>query len=145
MTAARSGHCLCGAVGISIRSPGHELGLCHCGMCRRWTGLGLLSLTVPVADMTITGAEHVRTYVSSDWATRQFCGICGSVLWYRLTLAGAPDDYYIAAGLLDDLSGMRLDHEIYIDCKPDAFAFAGPTHQQTEAEVMASINASLEE
>lgn len=145
MTQARSGHCLCGAVHITVANPGHELGACHCGMCRRWTGSALVTLTVPMADMSIEGADHVRTYVSSDWADRSFCGTCGSSLWYRLTAAGWPDDYYIAAGLLDDLSGMRLDHEVYIDCKPDAFAFAGPTHQLTEAQVMASINASPEE
>lgn len=145
MTSTKSGHCLCGAVGVSVTDPVPGLGACHCGMCRRWTGSAMVTLAVPAASMAITGLEHIRSYASSDWAARSFCATCGSTLWYRMTGADAPDDYYMAAGLLDDLSGLRLDHEIYIDRKPDAFAFAGPTHQQTEAQFLASITASPEE
>ncbi len=145
MGAIREGHCLCGAVRVAVTDAGHELGACHCGMCRRWTGSAFVSLAMPSADMAVEGAGHIRSYTSSDWAARYFCGTCGSTLWYRMTGAGVPDDYYVAAGLLDDLSGMKLAHEIYIDRKPEAFAFAGPTHQMTEAEFLASVGASAEE
>lgn len=146
MADKRTGHCLCGAVAFEVTDPVHELGVCHCGMCRRWTGLASLTLAVPAASLRLlSGTEAIRVYPSSDWAERAFCGTCGSPLWYRLTGEGAPQDSYLAAGLLDDLSGMRLDHEIYIDRKPDAFAFAGPTHQMTEAEFLASLSQSPEE
>lgn len=141
----RKGACLCGSVQVSLRNAGHELGACHCGMCRRWTGSAFVTLAVPASDLSVTGADAVRSYASSDWAARSFCGTCGTTLWYRLTAPGAPADYYMAAGLLDDLSGMRLAHEIYIDRKPDAFAFAGPTHQMTEAEFLASLSAASPE
>ena len=145
MAEIRSGHCLCGAVHVAVTAPAHELGACHCGMCRRWTGSAFVTLAVPAAAIRIEGAESIRSYASSEWAARSFCGTCGTALWYRMTQAGAPDDYYMAAGLLDDLSGMKLAHEIYIDRKPDAFAFAGPTQQMTEAEFLASVGASPEE
>lgn len=139
MTARRNGQCLCGAVGITVTDPAHDLGACHCRMCRRWTGSAFVTLRVPVPALQIRGADQVRAYRSSSWATRSFCGTCGATLWYR---ADAGGDYYIAAGLLDDLSGMRLEREIYIDCKPDAFGFAGPTQQMTEAAFLAALGLS---
>lgn len=45
----------------------------------------------------------------------------------------------------DALRGPWHKQDLSFARKPDAFAFAGPTHQQTEAQVMASINASPEE
>ena len=133
------GQCLCGAVQVTVRNAPHDLGACHCAMCRRWTGSAFITLDVPESDMTVTGADHVRSYTSSDWAERSFCGTCGSTLWYRLKHGMGPTDYYMAAGLIDDLSGQRLTREIFIDKKPAAFAFAGPTHQLTEAEFLASL------
>ncbi|ULB11068.1 GFA family protein [Cereibacter azotoformans] len=145
MTAERTGHCLCGAVAVAVTRASHEIGACHCEMCRRWTGSAFVTMMVPEAALTVTGADHVRRYASSGWAERCFCGTCGSTLWYRLTAPGMPRDHYLAAGLLDDLSGIRLAHEIYIDRKPDAWSFAGPTHQMTEAEFLATLPASPEE
>lgn len=146
MADIRSGHCLCGAIAFEVTDPAHELGACHCSMCRRWTGLATLSLGVPADALKIlSGKEEIRAYRSSDWAERAFCDTCGSPLWYRLTAGGDAAEYYLAAGLLDDLSGMRLEHEIYIDRKPDAYAFAGPTHQMTEAEFLASLPPNPEE
>lgn len=147
MSGERTGGCLCGAVRYvaALDAEHQHLHACHCTMCRRVSGGVAFSVMVPAAAMRVDGAAHVTSYASSDWAARSFCATCGSTLWYRMTGADAPDDYYMAVGLLDDLSGLRLDHEIYIDRKPDAFAFAGPTHQQTEAQFLASINASPEE
>lgn len=146
MTETRSGHCLCGAVRITVTDPPQELGACHCGMCRRWTGSAFVTLDVPADRIHVEGAEHIRAFASSDWASRSFCGTCGSTLWYRMTDAPpGHDHYYMAAGLLDDLSGLRLTREIYVDRKPDAFAFAGPTEQVTEAEFLAALNADPEE
>ncbi|MDR0810124.1 MAG: GFA family protein [Gemmobacter sp.] len=139
MSSERRGHCLCGAVRIVVRDPGHELVACHCTMCRRWTGSALVSLPVPEEAMAIEGGGNVRSYASSEFAERCFCGTCGTPLWYRLTAPAAPRDYYITAGLLDDLSGIRLTGEIYVDTRTDAFAYVGPLHQMTEAEVLASL------
>ena len=145
MATERKGQCLCGAVSVTVANAAPHLNACHCGMCRRWTGVAFVTLDVPAADMQIDGIGAVKCYTSSDWAQRCFCGTCGTTLWYRLTAPGAPDDYYMAAGLLDDLSGLKLANEIYIDCKPDAFAFAGPTKQITEAEFLAMLPAPAQE
>lgn len=76
------------------------------------------------------------------------CGAnCVSASWSGLTdrakeTAALAPDFYNAAGLLDDMSSMHLHHEIYIDCKPEAYAFAGPIAQMTEAQFLAVLQAS---
>ncbi|SEC77326.1 GFA family protein [Rhodobacter sp. 24-YEA-8] len=144
MATEKTGQCLCGAVRLTISSPPSELSVCHCGMCRRWTGSAFVTIDVAPHNLHIEGAGHVRAYASSDWASRSFCDTCGTTLWYRLKDAPGHDDYYIAAGLLDDLTDIRLTREIYIDAKPDAWAFAGPTEKMTEAELLASMGISAD-
>lgn len=141
MANEKTGQCLCGAVRVSVSHAPHEVNACHCSMCRRWTGVALVTLDVPEADIRIEGAEAVRSFASSDWAARNFCGTCGTSLWYRLTAPGAPTDYYLAAGLMDQLSDVTLANEIYVDHRPGAFAFAGPARQITEAEFLAMLPA----
>lgn len=131
----RSGHCLCGAVSVQIRDVSAGLHACHCESCRRHNSALLMTAIVAADALTVTGTEWVETYVSSDWASRSFCRRCGSSLWYRLNQPGS--DYYLSAGLLDDLSGLHLEQEIYFDRKPDAWGFAGQTEKLTGAEVEA--------
>ncbi len=88
--------------------------------------------------MQIEGAENVVIYASSDWATRSFCGRCGTGLWYRSV--GNDAGYIISAGTLDDLTGLVLTQEIYVDCKPDGYAFAGDHARLTRAEFEATWN-----
>ncbi|MFT4152027.1 MAG: GFA family protein [Paracoccaceae bacterium] len=145
MVGVRTGHCLCGAVRIAVTNPPHDLGVCHCDSCRRWTGVATVSFGVDAADLTVTGAENVAAYASSDWAERCFCRICGSTLWYHLTIPDQSPSHYVAVGLLDDASGMSIGHEIFHDQKPDAFAFAGNSRKTTRAEFLASVGASPEE
>ncbi|WP_249777806.1 GFA family protein [Pontivivens nitratireducens] len=133
-----TGKCMCGAVVLTIGELPHEYGTCHCEMCRRWAGSALLSVSVPQDDLTIAGAEHVRTIQSSDWAERAWCDKCGSGLWYRVT-ADVPHagTYEIPIGLLDDANGLTMTREIFIDEKPDAFTFAGTRELMNRAEVLA--------
>ena len=145
MTAERTGRCLCGAVRISVTDAVTDLAACHCEMCRRWTGLALVCLGVAERNLRVEGAGNVASYRSSDWAERCFCRTCGSTLWYHLTAPGPEHTHYVAAGLLDDLSGMTLSHEIFYDRKPAAFTFAGDTTRSTEADFFASMSASPEE
>lgn len=146
MTGERSGGCLCGAVRYVVEDlPGH-MHACHCSMCRRTTGSVSLSVVVPFAAMRVDGGEHVIAYRSSDWATRSFCGRCGSSLWYRLTEPDAATaDYYLSLGTLDDGNGVALTREIHIDGKPDGYAFAGDHTRLTGAEFEATLTASPEE
>lgn len=128
-----TGHCLCGAVKITLPEGQKDVGVCHCGMCRRWSGGPTLAIEAGKA-VKIEGREHVGTYRSSDWAERAFCKVCGCNLYYRLVEA---DSYVVMAGLLEDQSDLSLSSQIFIDEKPAFYSFANETTTMTGAEVFA--------
>lgn len=128
MTTA-TGKCMCGAVSFTVTQVPKTYGICHCEMCRRWTGSALLGVSVPTERVAWHGREHVATIQSSDWAERAWCTRCGTGLYYRVTERnqwfGATE---IPIGLFDDADGFALENEIYIDCKPDSYAYVGEGH-----------------
>ena len=138
---ARTGGCLCGAVRFTARLTRSSFGVCHCQMCRRWTGSALMGVTVPVENVVWTGAEHIATRQTSAWAMRAWCEDCGSGLYYRITSEGPMSaNYELPVGILDDANGLTLVNEIYVDEKPDSFAYAGEGRTVlTRAEVHAKF------
>lgn len=133
----RSGRCLCGKVSYTFAPAELEIDACHCGMCRRWGGGPVLSVKA-AGDATVTGSEHVAIYKSSEWGERRFCKDCGTHLFYSAPAFGY---FGVSAGTIDDLDGLALTTEIFIDCKPDAYDFANPTRKLTEAEFLAMLAA----
>ena len=132
----RTGACMCGAVRFTAKSMG-GFGVCHCEQCRRWAGSALFAVTVPVADMAIENAGSIRAFRSSDWASREFCGTCGSVLWYRYDKGvDGAGDYEVTIGLLDDACGLVLEREIFADEKPDCWALQGDHPRMSRAETL---------
>ena len=122
----RAGGCLCGVVRFKATLTGTSFGVCHCPMCRKWTGSALLGMTVPAANVAWTGAEHIARRQSSGWGERAWCAECGSPVWFRVTV-DSPDagGIELPIGSLDDANGLTMANEIYIDHKPDSYAFAG--------------------
>jgi hypothetical protein len=137
---ARTGRCLCGKVSYQFRPAENHIDACHCTMCRRWTGGPGLSVKV-AGEPDVSGRENVAVYTSSDWAERQFCRICGTHLFYN---SPAYNYFGVSAGTMDDLEGLSLTTEIFIDRKPDAYSFAGATDKLTEAEFIAMVSASTD-
>lgn len=134
------GKCLCGAVRYEVAKDGVEVGVCHCGMCRAWSGGVYIGFEAKPGEIAFTGEEHVGTYRSSDWAERGFCKTCGASLFYRVTEAGPMQGVmHVAAGGLETWDGARLTSEIFVDQKPAAYDFAGDHPRMTEAEFLASI------
>ena len=130
-----SGRCLCGAVSFTAKAAKHEIGACHCSMCRRWTTGPFLGLTLD-GPPSLEGGENIAVYKSSAWGERAFCKVCGSTLYWRLS---GTDQYAVSAGTLDDQSRLSLTSEIFIDDKPSYYAFANDTKKLTGAEVMAAF------
>jgi hypothetical protein len=132
-TARLSGQCLCGAVKFTAAPEKHEMGVCHCEMCRRWAG-GALMLVRCGDTVKIEDERALGVYQSSDWAERCFCKVCGSTLFWR-----ARNRNFAAA------SAQAFEHpemfafvrEIFIDEKPANYAFANDTTKRTGAEMMA--------
>ncbi len=134
------GQCMCGAVTFTARDVPEKFGACHCEMCRRWTGSALLGISIPKGSVDWDGAENIRKIQSSDWAERAFCGACGSPLYYHVTAEGPMEaNIEMPIGLFDDASGLEFTNEIYIDHKPDSFAYAGDRTRLTRKETLAKF------
>jgi hypothetical protein len=88
--------CLCGS--IEVIAPEHnEVGLCHCSICRRWSGGPMFAVHCG-SDVQFSGVTP-STYRSSDWAERGFCPGCGTHLFYHLL---PSNEYILPAGLFQD-------------------------------------------
>jgi hypothetical protein len=129
------GKCLCGAVTVRAVPKRRTVEACHCTMCRRWSGVAYLGVQC-ATDVTFDGEENIVRYRSSDWAERGFCGRCGSNLFFHFLPNG---NYGLLAGLFPDDALEPLAEEIFIDEKPDYYAFAGDAEKLTGPEVMAKF------
>ncbi|MCH9765089.1 MAG: GFA family protein [Alphaproteobacteria bacterium] len=133
---ALSGACLCGAVKFTVTTENSQVGVCHCSMCRTWSG-GVVFALDEVKDLKIQGEDNLGVYKSSEWAERCFCKKCGSNLFWRSEQLGHT---VVMAGAIEDQSSLKFASEIFIDAKPDYYAFANDTKKYTEAEVLAQFS-----
>ena len=121
----RAGGCLCGAVRFTAHLNNTNFGVCHCEMCRKWTGSALLAITVPEANVAWTGADRIAKRQSSFRGERAWCADCGSPIWFRVTVDGPhAGNLELPVGLFHDANGLTLTGEHFLDQKPDSFAFA---------------------
>lgn len=133
-TMQASGHCLCGAVKIKANTVSPRVGACHCSMCRSWGGGPLMAVDCGT-DVEWMGEDNIGVFNSSDWAERGFCKQCGSHLFYRLKASGQT---MVPAGLFKTELPWVFDHQVFIDNKPEFYAFANETKDMTEAEIFAA-------
>jgi hypothetical protein len=98
-----------------------DITLCHCGECRRWHG--------HVCAATAARSEHLRLIAdaglrwidspqSAAHARRGFCGECGSSLFWD---APDRDTISIAAGSLDEPTGLKTVNQIYTEDAGDYY------------------------
>ena len=127
------GACLCGAIEVTA-APQDDISLCHCSMCRRWSGGPMFA--VHCGSNVVFSGDPPRTFASSDWAERGFGARCGPHLFYPLL---QTDEYILPAGLFQEAS-FTLASEIFIDEKPGFYALANPTRKMTGAEVFAQFS-----
>jgi hypothetical protein len=115
---SRTGGCLCGAVRYEVRGPLRAVVMCHCTQCRRMTGHVMAATAARHRDFRLLSEQGLRWYSSSEEARRGFCALCGSTLFWQ----GAARDYLsIAAGSLDDSSGLRIACHIFTADKGDYY------------------------
>ena len=133
---ALTGQCMCGAVEVSMTPAPAGLEVCHCDMCRAWTSSMFMAIEAQGGSVTASGP--VKVFTSSPWAERAFCEVCGSALWYRLTVEGPMHgQHQVAAGLFENAAGLSPRLEVFIDKKPTGYALEGERRTMTEAEVIA--------
>lgn len=134
MTNTKAGKCLCGAVTFTAEVPEMKMGVCHCSMCRSWTGGVFMS--VGCKSLNFAEDAPVGVYASSDWGQRLFCKECGSTLaWQSKDLT----HNVVSVQALGEPSAFEFVSEIFIDEKPGNYAFEGHRKTMTGAEVMAAF------
>lgn len=131
---ALKGQCLCGAVKFEATPRKVEMDACHCRMCRRWAGGPLM--TVNCEALTVADESALGVFASSEWAERCFCKSCGSTLFWRMRDGSLTA---VAAQAFDDPAQFPFEVEIFIDEKPNNYAFANQTRKMTGAEVAAAF------
>ncbi|MHC9235815.1 GFA family protein [Pseudooceanicola sp. 502str34] len=123
-----TGHCLCGAVTLTLTTYRAEVGVCHCAMCRRWSGSAYAFFTAP--DDAIRVAGEVRTHRSSSFSQRSFCPTCGSSLWLK---DDGAEETEFCAGLFEAARDFPLISEAYVDQRLTALTLEGD-HRRVTAE-----------
>ena len=109
-----SGRCLCGAVRYEVHGPLRDVLLCHCSECRRWSGHVFAATSARREELVLVesrGLRWVASPESESHARRAFCVECGSSLFWD---APERETVAIAAGSLDEPTGLRLIGHVYV-------------------------------
>ncbi|MFV0335492.1 MAG: GFA family protein [Tropicimonas sp.] len=131
-----AGRCLCGACTFTAE-PAKEAGICHCSMCRRWSG-GMFMGVDCGSSLEFAEGAPVVAYRSSEWGRRLFCGQCGSTLAWQMADGSHS---HVSMQSFDDPGAFIVASEIFIDEKPANYALANQTTKMTGAEVLAMFAA----
>jgi hypothetical protein len=125
----RSGGCLCGAVRYQARGPLRDVVNCHCRRCRRTHGHVGAYTEVPSSDLTLLQDRGLAWYVA-DGRERGFCRECGASLFWRREGAASTS---IAAGTLDEPTGLRTVAHIYVASQGDYYEITDqlPRHRES--------------
>lgn len=80
-----SGRCLCGALRFDAQLPSKWMAHCHCGLCQRAHGAGVVTWVGFEAPQVQVHDPQGRLawFESSPGAERGFCSRCGSTLFFR--------------------------------------------------------------
>ena len=127
-----TGQCNCGAVAFEVRAELSDVFICHCSICRRYTGSS--GIAVVIADNQrfrwLRGEAEITTWnkPDADWQAH-FCRLCGSAL------PGANDAarMFIPAGLVSGGGeNLRVAHHIWVGSKAvwDEIGDSGRQHEE---------------
>ena len=122
--------CLCESVVLDVEHSS-EFDACHCGMCRKWGGGPYLAVHCKSYSV-VSGEKSIRVFDSSEWGQRGFCANCGTHLFYHLKPA---NEYIVPLGLLQSENEFTFKQQIFIDKKPNTYAFSNETVSLTEQQV----------
>ena len=111
------GSCLCGAVNFEFDFPSLWCAHCYCAMCRKAHGAGFVTwIGVAESQFRLTGDRSaLESYASSAGATRQFCDVCGSSLFF--TSEKWPGEVHIALACLDTPADREPERNVFTDNK----------------------------
>jgi hypothetical protein len=115
----KTGGCLCGAVRYEVAGALRDVFTCRCVECRRWSGHLFAASAARREHLRFVedrGLRWIDSPCSESHARRGFCSECGSSLFWD---APARDTVCIAAGSLDEPTGLRIRGHVYVSQTPD--------------------------
>ena len=101
------GSCLCGGMRFQVTGNHSKIGICHCSLCRKCSGVGSSAkIVIAFGELAwLSGRELVSTFERPSGYGNAFCRVCGSP---------APDTdkrqtvYTIPVGLFDDTPKLKV-------------------------------------
>ncbi|MBX4956227.1 GFA family protein [Rhizobium lentis] len=133
MTKTYTGGCQCGAIRFRVSGELKDSSICHCRMCQKAFGAYYAPLvSVRGADFEWTRGAR-KTFRSSNFVERGFCGDCGTPLTYE-----APDGMAVAAGAFDDPSQLPPTIQWGVEGK---IGFVDRLHELPEERTEADLTA----
>lgn len=112
-----SGQCNCGAVSFQIDAAVEDVFVCHCSICRRYSGSnGIAVIVVPNEQFRwLSGEEQIGTWrkPGHDWQS-WFCRTCGS----PLPGENDPTRMFVPVGLISaGGEHLRVAHHIWVESR----------------------------
>ncbi len=120
MSEVWTGGCLCGHVRYEVTGEPGYAGYCCCADCRKASGSGFVAfMGYPAERVRFTGGKafrHTGTSIRGTPAVRNFCPLCGSLVFGGIP--GEDAQHTIYAGSLDDASLFRPTMAIFNRDRP---------------------------
>ena len=125
------GSCLCGGLRFEVDGKVSDIGMCHCSLCRKASGVGsnAVLLTSVKSFRWLAGKAQVRSWSRPGGWTSAFCETCGAP---APLLHPSGKVYWVPAGLLDDDPGVGVGRHIFVGSKApwDEIAGRAPQHEE---------------
>ena len=98
MESRTTGGCACGAVRYALESAPFDAGWCHCRTCQLNSGApAMVFASVPAGHLVfVEGGDKVKSYKSSSFGHRKFCGACGTLLLMQVDHQPETVDFSVA-------------------------------------------------
>ncbi len=108
-----SGGCACGAVRYELAGKPFDPGWCHCRTCQLNSGApAMMFASIKVGDLVFTkGADTVKTFKSSSFGHRLFCGACGTP--FAMQVSHQPETIDFSVATLDDPDAVEPGFHIF--------------------------------
>jgi hypothetical protein len=113
MNRAISGGCACGAVRYELKSEPWDTGWCHCRTCQLNSGAPAMvfSSVEPEGFIWTRGADKVKSFKSSSFGRREFCGECGTP--FLMIVDHQPETVDFSVATLDEPAAIEPGFHIF--------------------------------
>ena len=113
-----SASCLCAGVSMSIRGEFRPVINCHCIQCTKTHGNYAAYTSVLEENILFKSKKSLQWFKSSKEASRGFCNICGSSIFFKRYGSRAVS---VSAGLFRNPSRLKTVSHIYVKNKRDYY------------------------